>query len=82
MFDAILINKDTDEQTVSRSQVTLPEMEEGDVIVDIAWSTLNYKDALAIKDGFCAIPQGPGLGVEIDPVALEEMTVAREVLRR
>lgn len=35
-----------------------------------------------LEDGHVRVPTGPGLGVEIDPVALEDMTVAREVLRR
>ncbi|WP_455565516.1 galactonate dehydratase [Modicisalibacter luteus] len=30
------------------------------------------KSALTIKDGFCEIPQGPGLGVEIDETFVEE----------
>ncbi|MFP3367491.1 enolase C-terminal domain-like protein, partial [Pseudoalteromonas sp. SIMBA_148] len=30
------------------------------------------KESLANKDGFCAIPQGPGLGVEIDEAFVEE----------
>ncbi|EWH00751.1 galactonate dehydratase [Halomonas sp. BC04] len=30
------------------------------------------KTALAIEEGFCAIPQGPGLGVEIDEAFVEE----------
>ncbi|MGP6204892.1 o-succinylbenzoate synthase [Microbacterium sp. F2] len=35
-----------------------------------------------LEDGHVRVPTGAGLGVEIDPVALEDMTVAREVLRR
>ena len=35
-----------------------------------------------LEDGHVRVPTGPGLGVEIDPVALEDMTVACEVLRR
>lgn len=35
-----------------------------------------------LEDGHVRVPTGPGLGVEIDPFALEDMTVAREVLRR
>ena len=35
-----------------------------------------------LEDGHVRVPTGPGLGIEIDPVVLEEMTVAREVLRR
>ncbi|MDQ1129572.1 o-succinylbenzoate synthase [Microbacterium sp. SORGH_AS_0888] len=35
-----------------------------------------------LEDGHVRVPTGPGLGVEIDPVALEEFTVARELLHR
>ncbi len=35
-----------------------------------------------LEDGHVRVPTGHGLGVEIDPVALEDFTVAREVLRR
>ena len=48
MFDAIVIDKVDDAQTVSLQQVTEAELPDGDVLVDVAYSTLNYKDALAI----------------------------------
>lgn len=35
-----------------------------------------------LEDGHVRVPTGPGLGVEVDPLALEEFTVARELLRR
>ena len=35
-----------------------------------------------LEDGHVRVPTGHGLGVEIDPVALEDFTVARETLRR
>lgn len=35
-----------------------------------------------IEDGHVRVPTGHGLGVEIDPVALDDVTVAREVVRR
>lgn len=35
-----------------------------------------------LEDGHVRVPTGPGLGVEIDPLALEEFTVARETVRR
>lgn len=35
-----------------------------------------------LEDGHVRVPTGPGLGVEIDPVALEDFTVARETLTR
>jgi o-succinylbenzoate synthase len=35
-----------------------------------------------LEDGHVRVPTGPGLGVDIDPIALEDVTVARETLRR
>jgi o-succinylbenzoate synthase len=35
-----------------------------------------------LEDGHVRVPTGPGLGIEIDADALEEYTVAREVVRR
>ena len=35
-----------------------------------------------LEDGHVRVPTGAGLGVEIDPVALEDFTVLREVVRR
>ena len=35
-----------------------------------------------LEDGHVRVPTGPGLGVEIDPVALDDFTVERVVLRR
>lgn len=48
MFDAILIEKNEAGQSVANKQVEFGELADGDVAVDVAWSTLNYKDALAI----------------------------------
>ncbi|MET0296603.1 MAG: o-succinylbenzoate synthase [Microbacterium sp.] len=35
-----------------------------------------------LEDGHVRVPTGHGLGVDIDPVALEDFTVARELIRR
>lgn len=35
-----------------------------------------------LEDGHVRVPTGHGLGVDIDPVALEDFTVARELLKR
>ncbi|SFN97967.1 putative quinone oxidoreductase, YhdH/YhfP family [Cohaesibacter marisflavi] len=64
MFDAILIEKDDSGQTVSKSQVTFEPLAEGEVAVDVAWSTLNYKDALAITGSSPVVrsfPMVPGI---------------------
>ncbi|MDV7145661.1 MDR family oxidoreductase [Tropicimonas sp. TH_r6] len=64
MFDAILIDKTEDGQTVSISQASPDQLPEGDVLVDVAYSTLNYKDALAITGAAPVVrsfPMVPGI---------------------
>ena len=48
MFSAIVIDKTDDKQTVKLQQVDEAQLPEGDVTIDVAYSTLNYKDGLAI----------------------------------
>jgi acrylyl-CoA reductase (NADPH) len=48
MFSAIIIDKNDDKQTVSVQQVDEAQLPEGDVTIDVAYSTLNFKDGLAI----------------------------------
>ena len=45
---AILIEKLEDTQSVSLTDVNEMKLPDGDVLVDVSYSTLNYKDALAI----------------------------------
>ena len=48
MFNAIVIHKANDVQTVALTQVDEAQLPDGDVTIDVAYSTLNYKDGLAI----------------------------------
>ena len=48
MFSAILINKSDAGQTVELTQLDEAQLPEGDVTIDVEYSTLNYKDGLAI----------------------------------
>jgi acrylyl-CoA reductase (NADPH) len=48
MFSALVIDKTDDVQTVALRQVDEAQLPEGDVTIDVAYSTLNYKDGLAI----------------------------------
>ncbi len=48
MFSAIVIDRNDAGQTVSLQQLDDAALPEGDVTVDVTYSTLNYKDALAI----------------------------------
>ncbi|MDM7950542.1 MDR family oxidoreductase [Hydrogenophaga sp.] len=48
MFRGLLIDKQDGQQTASVQQLSESSLPEGEVTVRVAWSTLNYKDALAI----------------------------------
>lgn len=48
MFSAIVISKTDDGQSVSLQQLDDSALPEGDVSIDVGFSTLNFKDALAI----------------------------------
>ncbi|PCD76258.1 MDR family oxidoreductase [Pseudothioclava arenosa] len=49
MFRGLLLNKTEDGRTDARiTEIDEADLPEGDVTVRVAWSTLNYKDALAI----------------------------------
>lgn len=48
MFSAILITKDDSGQKVAVSQIDPASLPEGDVTIAVDYSTLNYKDGLAI----------------------------------
>lgn len=48
MFSAIVIDKTDDGQSVTLQQVDEAQLPEGDVTIDVDYSTLNYKDGLAI----------------------------------
>jgi acrylyl-CoA reductase (NADPH) len=48
MFSAIIIDKADDQQTVTLQRVDEAALPEGDVLIDVTYSTLNYKDGLAI----------------------------------
>src|SRR5690349_23077638 len=48
MFSALLISKTDEGQTVEVTQLDEAQLPEGDVVVAVDYSTLNYKDGLAI----------------------------------
>lgn len=48
MFSAIVIDKNDAGQTVQLQQVDEAQLPEGNVTIDVAYSTLNFKDGLAI----------------------------------
>lgn len=64
MFSAIVINKDDNGQTVTLEQLDESQLPEGDVTIDVAYSTLNFKDGLAITGSSPVVrkfPMVPGI---------------------
>ncbi len=65
MFSAILISKDeAGQQSVAVSQVDEAQLPEGNVTIDVEYSTLNYKDGLAITGSSPVVrkfPMVPGI---------------------
>jgi len=47
-FHAIMVRKDGDRQTAENVELGLDDLMEGDVVVSVSHSTVNYKDGLAI----------------------------------
>ena len=64
MFKGILINKDESGYRASLGEIDEAQLPEGDVTVKIDWSTLNYKDGLAITGKMPVVrrfPMVPGI---------------------
>jgi acrylyl-CoA reductase (NADPH) len=64
MFKAILIEKTETGQTVSQQQIDESQLPEGNVTIDVEWSTLNFKDGLAITGSSPVVrkfPMVPGI---------------------
>ncbi|MFD6897352.1 MDR family oxidoreductase [Rhodococcus sp. NPDC060086] len=66
MFSAVVIEKGEAGQTVTRTSIEESALPEGDVTVDVEYSTLNFKDALAITGKSPVVrtfPMVPGIDV-------------------
>ncbi|MCX7283210.1 MAG: oxidoreductase [Novosphingobium sp.] len=64
MFNAIVIDKDESGQSVALKQLDDAQLPEGDVVIDVAFSTLNFKDGLAITGSSPVVrkfPMVPGI---------------------
>jgi acrylyl-CoA reductase (NADPH) len=64
MFSGILISKDDNGQTVKLSQIDEAQLPEGNVSIDVEYSTLNFKDGLAITGSSPVVrkfPMVPGI---------------------
>lgn len=72
MFSGILINKDDSGQTVEVTQIDESQLPEGDVTIDVEYSTLNYKDGLAITGSSPVVRKFPMVpGIDLAGVVTE-----------
>ncbi len=64
MFKAVLINKDDDNYSANLQEIDESQLPDGDVEIDVQYSTLNYKDGLAITGNSPVVrkfPMVPGI---------------------
>jgi acrylyl-CoA reductase (NADPH) len=59
MFSGIVISKDQAGQSVAVAQIDEAQLPEGDVTIDVEYSTMNYKDGLAITGSSQVVPKFP-----------------------
>jgi len=65
MFQGILIDKDDSGYRATLQEINDDQLPEGDVTVRVAYSTLNFKDGLAITGSSPVVrkfPMVPGIG--------------------
>lgn len=63
-FKALLVEKTDSGQTASEKELNLSDLMEGDVLVDVSHSTVNYKDGLALTGAAPVVrhwPMVPGI---------------------
>ena len=64
MFNALVVNKDDEEFTAEVKQLEESDLPEGDVLIDVEYSTINYKDGLAVTNSSPIVrnwPMVPGI---------------------
>ncbi len=72
MFSAIVIEKGDEGQTVGVTDVDEAQLPEGDVSIDVEYSTLNYKDGLAITGKSPVVRKFPMVpGIDLAGVVTE-----------
>ncbi|WP_436054453.1 alcohol dehydrogenase catalytic domain-containing protein, partial [Phenylobacterium sp. LjRoot225] len=72
MFSALLISKTDEGQTVEVTQLDEAQLPEGDVVVAVEYSTLNYKDGLAITGKSPVVRKWPMVpGIDLAGTVLE-----------
>ena len=58
-FKAIVINNQNDNFTREIKELDTDFLKDGDVLVKVDYSDLNFKDAMILKNGEVRVPRGP-----------------------
>ena len=71
-FKALIINQESEKFTREIKSVNSQFLKHGDVLVKVAYSTLNYKDALILKNGARLVKEFPHIpGIDLSGTVVE-----------
>ena len=85
MFNALVVSKDDEEFTAEVKQLQESDLPEGDVLIDVEYSTINYKDGLAVTNSSPIVRNWPMVpGIDLAGTVAEssnpDVTVGEKVL--
>ena len=85
MFNALVVNKDDEKFTAEVKQLQEIDLPEGDVLIDVEYSTINYKDGLAVTNSSPIVRNWPMVpGIDLAGTVAEssnpDVTVGEKVL--
>lgn len=84
-FNAMVVDMVDNQIVFAKKAVSLEDLSDGDVIIKVAYTSLNYKDMLAVQKGTGVIRQYPMIpGIDLSGTVVEsttdDFTVGQEVL--
>ena len=72
MFNALLVNKTDEEFTAEIKEIQESDLPDGDVLIDIEYSTINYKDGLAVTNSSPIVRSWPMIpGIDLAGTVVE-----------
>ena len=75
-FKALIINQEGENFTREIKSIDNQFLKHGDVLIKVAYSTLNYKDALILKNGARLVKEFPHIpGIDLSGTVVESQNV-------
>jgi acrylyl-CoA reductase (NADPH) len=72
MFNALLVNKIDEEFTAEIKEIQESDLPDGDVLIDVEYSTINYKDGLAVTNSSPIVRSWPMIpGIDLSGTVAE-----------